>query len=216
MPAKYPGPYFAVAATGDAVYSHNTGLKTNVIRLRRADGRVVTLAEGHHDYSPKISRDGRWMTFIRDAREVVLCERMEAGSPRCETVLRNVDPFEPLGVPVSSDGRVAFLGRETVTGTGTYFLRVLSRDDGQVRDLGEVQATCALHWDDGRTLWYVSQSPAQWVHVDTETGRILERSGKPGLHLADVCLGLPPGVPPNPYRIVEDRPEAIRLFVPPR
>ncbi len=116
---------------------------------------------------------------------------------------------------MSPDGRrVAFLSREETT--GSLFLRVFSRDDGQLRDLGEVEYSCALHWGTGRTVWYVSPSPVEWVGADAETGQVLERSGKPGLRLEDFCEASPPGAPPNPYQIVDERPEAIRLYVPPR
>ncbi len=83
---------------------------TNVIRLRRADGRVITLGEGqHHDFAPDISPDGRWIAFIRDNRDVVLCERPEGDSPRCETILKDIFPFEHPGARVSPEGRqVAF------------------------------------------------------------------------------------------------------------
>ncbi len=200
LPAERPGPFFAVAATGDAVYSDYDGALTNVIRLRRPDGRVVTLGRGHHDFTPDISRDGRWIVFIRDGRDVVLCERPEGNAPRCETIVKNVALMERGRVRVSPDGgQVAFLVRETTT--APPFLRVFSREDGQVRDLGEVQLTsCPLHWGAGRTIWHVSSSPVEWVGADAETGRVVQRSGKPGMRLAGDLRRLPAGRAAEPLQ----------------
>jgi hypothetical protein len=190
---QYDGPHapprrLTADGNNDNVARSATG-RMLIQSRRRSDGYVIMLFEpgssapalttpGPHDVTPVFSEHGRdWFYVRQDRQAIVHCDARNS----CTDV--HLDAQGPLWpVPAPNSRRVAYL-----TWLNTPRLKLLSLDDGTVRDLGAAIADCAPFWTDDDHLWVLQSSERrpEWIEIDLKTSRRSGRRQEAGAETSD-------------------------------
>jgi serine/threonine protein kinase len=139
-----------------------------VIAYQAKEGASRLLTDGPMDMYPSFEPDGRGFVHVRVRDGAVVSCKFAASEARdCHVV--HTDPLGPRFTTVSPDGtQVAY---QTTHGTGGSRLRILSLDDGSVRDLGIFRSACPPIWSTAKTVWAYERSSSLWRELDTVGGK---------------------------------------------